>query len=184
MPLGSRASEIYAALIQQGDSLLQGSATLASSGATTAADAARRGALLFYVASIDSYFHELGLELLMARLNSDDARHKEAARAYLGLNQEKLESGPTEQSVRMKLSFKTLVDPEKIDQLLTACALPSGAIWEFAGERVLKQAKILRAALQIQYERRNKIAHEGDWDHLRFGFRDIDDSGCQSGSSH
>ena len=122
-----------------------------------------RCCIVLTVASFDSYMHEQGNRLLFARgqLGGADAV---AVGGYLSASAADI-SGPYGQGyVRLGLSVKTLVDPNKVDALLTAADLDAPDIWLKTAIALGERPDRLRRKLQLQYDRRNDIAHAGDWD--------------------
>ena len=77
--------------------------------------------------------------------------------------------------MRWKLSYKTLVAPASIDALLVAADLDPEHVWLSTALAAGSRPERLRALTQVQYDRRNQIAHEGDWDHVGVDFRRVSD---------
>jgi hypothetical protein len=145
-----------------------------AAGRTFAADAIRRAALALSVASLDSYVHERGVELLTARALTGPAEATAVAE-YLGhgLTAADVTGTSAEGLVRYGLSYKTLVAPGRLDELFNACGLDPAAVWLRIAVGLGSRPDRVRRQTELLYDRRNQIAHESDWDPIAFDFRTI-----------
>lgn len=131
----------------------------------------RRSAFVLAVAGIDTYFHERAAILLYASARSSSVDASRVA-AYVGKLTPADASGPVGEShIRMGLSYKTLVAPKGIDSAITAWGADPIAAWRDAAFALGTRPDRLQLQLQLLYDRRNQIAHEGDWDLVQLDFR-------------
>jgi hypothetical protein len=107
-----------------------------------------------------------------------DVGHTEAAEVarYLGVALDRVTGSMAQGYIRLQLSYKTLTTPENIDKLLNVCGLVANDIWLYAAMGLGTRPDRLRLQLQLQTDRRNQIAHEGDWDPVALDFRPLDES--------
>lgn len=136
-----------------------------------------RACLVLIVASLDTYVHEKAAELYNAALQGPTPPATQMS-TYLGIPAQDLQQGQNQNLslIRYRLSFKTLVVPEKIDKAIEASGVSAAAIWQSMAIDSYTRESRLRNALQLQVDRRNQIAHEGDWDIIAFDFRHISSS--------
>jgi hypothetical protein len=133
----------------------------------------RRNGYVLTVAALDTYFHEQGARLLVARAASGQVAAGEVGN-YVQASAVDV-SGPNgEGYVRLRLSFKTLVAPAAIDKMLAASGLDSEAIWLQAAFALGTRPDRIRRLQELVYDRRNLIAHEGDWDMIDLDFRPME----------
>ncbi|WP_144083368.1 hypothetical protein [Microbacterium sp. TS-1] len=136
----------------------------------------RRSAYVLAVAALDTYFHERSAEKLRAaalRGSPDDAR----VASYLGSVTAAEVGGPVGESfIRMRLTFKTLVAPRRIDEAVLAWGDDPGDVWRDFCFAVGSRPDRERRQLELLYDRRNQIAHEGDWDPVQLQFRRVHSS--------
>ena len=132
-----------------------------------------RTCLVLTVAGFDSYIHEQGVRLLVSNASAG-ATEASAVAAYVGLPVADV-TGPSAQGlIRYRLSFKTLVSPTKVDDLFAAAGIDATDTWLKAAIAVGNRPERMRLQVSLQYDRRNQIAHEGDWDPIALDFRPID----------
>jgi hypothetical protein len=134
-----------------------------------------RACLVLTVASLDTYVHEKAAELYSATLQGP-APPTTYLSTYLHIPPQNLQQSGSLGLIRYRLSFKTLVVPEKIDEAIEASGISAATVWQFIGIDSGARESRLRNALQLQVDRRNQIAHEGDWDVIALDFRHISSS--------
>jgi len=131
----------------------------------------RRSAYVLGVAALDTYFHERAVGKLVTAA-APGAEPAARVASYLGgLSAEQVSGGRAEQLVRLRVGYKTLVSPQNIDKLLTACGDMAENIWTDHALALGSRPDRERRALEVIYDRRNQIAHEGDWDNIDRSFR-------------
>jgi len=181
--MSSLAFDIFKRLLEQVDNVEAVAARTAAQGDLNAASILRRSAFVLAVAGIDTYFHEQATRLLhLTAVNSAT----DAARvgAFSGVPVGDLTGGNGEGILRLSLSYKTFVSPKAIDALLTAAGLDPKAIWQKVALLRSTRQDRLRLQLEFIYDRRNQIAHEGDWDFIQLDFRAMDKAHLQDCISH
>lgn len=133
----------------------------------------RRSAYVLAVAALDTYFHEQAARRLFAaaQLGSpDDSR----VASYLQSVAAADVAGPSGESyIRMRLSYKTLVAPRGIDAAITAWGGVPEDLWRDFSFALASRPDRERRQLELLYDRRNQIAHEGDWDIVQLDFRQM-----------
>jgi hypothetical protein len=134
-----------------------------------------RACLVLTVASLDAYVHEKAAELYSAALRGPTPPATKMS-TYLGVPAQNLQQASRLSLIRYRLSFKTLVFPDKIDEAIEASGVSAPTVWRSIGIDSGARESRLRNALQLQVDRRNQIAHEGDWDVIDFDFRHISSS--------
>lgn len=136
-----------------------------------AAPVLRRSAYVLAVAGIDTYFHEQAARLLTEAALTGPASANRIANYLQSVKASDLKGTRGHGLVRLRLSYKTLVGPHAIDAMLIACGHDPGVVWtEVAIQSSTRQDR-LKLQLQLFYDRRNEIAHEGDWDSVQLDFR-------------
>ncbi|MGY2084313.1 hypothetical protein [Blastococcus sp. SYSU DS0539] len=94
---------------------------------------------------------------------------------YLGKLTPSQVAGPSAaQYIRYRLSYKTLVSPDKIDDLFVAIGQDADDLWLQAAMSMGSRPERLKTQTQLQVDRRNQIAHEGDWDSVVLDFRALE----------
>ena len=135
------------------------------------AEILRRSAYVLAVAAIDSYFHELSIDRMSTvakRSRSDSTRVSN----YLGhVSASDLEGPNGEAYIRYRIGFKTLVAPDKVDKAIAAWGGDPDGLWKTFALRLGSRPDRERRQLELIYDRRNQIAHEGDWDSIQLDFR-------------
>jgi len=131
-----------------------------------------RSAIVLAVAAVDTYFHEQGVRLLLSHLNGPLSTAG-AVQAFTGLANTQLTGPSATGLVRWKLSYKTFQSPVKIDDLFRACGLDAEDIWLRSTVAYGSRPDRVRLSVQLQTDRRNQIAHEGDWDPVALQLRAI-----------
>lgn len=163
----SAAFQVFERLLEQVQAVEDIATREESSGNIEGASILRRSAYVLAIASIDTYFHEYVTEKLVFHGGSNP----KVVASFVGI-EPSIASGPTaEGNIRLHLSYKTFVAPGKIDTALTACGYDPEAVWRDAAIERGTRPDRLRTQLQVLYDRRNEIAHAGDWDTVQLCFR-------------
>lgn len=137
-----------------------------------------RACIVLTVSALDTYVHEKAAEVYDTTLKGPTPPTAQMS-AYLGIPAKQLAQPATISLIRYRLSFKTLVTPTKIDDAIAAGGVSASAVWQAIGIGTGSRESRLRNSLQLQVDRRNQIAHEGDWDLIAFDFRHISPSHVQ-----
>jgi hypothetical protein len=128
------------------------------------------------VAAFDTYIHDQSVRLLHAQA-AKGSQEAAAVAKYLGRLKSSDVTGQQAQGlIRYRLSYRTLVAPSKVDEVLQAAGVDADDIWLKAAMAIGSRPDRMQMQLQLQYDRRNQIAHEGDWDTVAVDFRYIDDA--------
>lgn len=171
--MSSLALDIFHRLISQVEEIEAAASRAEFDGFATTAPILRRSGFVLAVASIDTYFHEQATRLLTAAAIQSPA--KAAAVANYAQNVSAADvSGPTgEKHIRLRLSYKALVAPKNIDAAMTAAGIDMDIVWRDTAFALGTRPDRLRLQLELFYDRRNQIAHEGDWDLVQLDFRNM-----------
>lgn len=78
-----------------------------------------------------------------------------------------------ESHIRLQLTYKTLVGPKSITAMLTAAGRVDYKVWHDVSYSMGSRPDRVQMQLQLFYDRRNQIAHEGDWDFIQLDFRQV-----------
>ncbi|MGG7451498.1 hypothetical protein ACQ3HE_11415 [Plantibacter auratus] len=136
----------------------------------------RRSALVLAVAAIDTYFHEQAAMRLRAAALQGAPHSARVSNFLKNVSAGDVSGAQGESHIRLRLSFMTLVAPSRIDAAITAWGGDPVVVWQnycFAkGSRTDRE----RRQLELLYDRRNQIAHEGDWDSIQLDFRPMTQS--------
>lgn len=170
--MSSPALTVFHRLTTQIDAMRRMAAQVAAGGEADAAAGCLRSCIVLSVAALDTYMHEQGVRLLEACAASSVAGTGQVAN-YLKMDPTVIQGPSGNGLIRYRLSYKTLVAPEKIDEMLTAAQVKPDSLWMNAAINVGSRPDRLRRLLQLQVDRRNQIAHEGDWDPAAFDLRQI-----------
>jgi hypothetical protein len=171
----SQALAVFERLCEQVDELRAAAALLHEDGLPAVAASMWRACIVLTIAALDTYMHERGVELLCAYAQSGHANAATVSN-YLQSMSAAEATGPNAPGlVRLRLSYKTLVAPPSVDALLKAAGYDDTAVWLSTAISAGSRPDRLRALTQVQYDRRNQIAHEGDWDHAAFDVRRVSD---------
>lgn len=169
--MSSLALDVFHRLKEQVDEIERTAARCEIDGFSSAAPILRRSAYVLAVASLDTYFHEQAARLLYASALSSASSATRVA-GYVGRVSAADVSGNTGESyIRLGLSYKTLVAPTAIDGLLIAVGLDPVSTWRDVSFILNNRPDRLKLQLQLHYDRRNQVAHEGDWDLVQLDFR-------------
>jgi hypothetical protein len=161
------ALDIFRRLVEQVDEI----EAVASAATADVAPILRRSAFVLGVASIDTYFHERATGLLFASARSSPIDASRVA-SYLARVTAAEVSGPSgEGYIRVALSYKTLVHPDAIGAVIAAWGGDPAASWRDTAFALGTRPDRLQLQLRVIYDRRNQIAHEGDWDTVQLDFR-------------
>lgn len=174
--MASAAFQVFSRLQGHVQELRATAARELDAGHDESAKACLRSGIVLAVASLDTYFHEQGVRLLH-ECASQGASQAQAVVDYArSLSVSDVQGNQALGLLRLRLSYKTLVSPEKIDELLSVCGLDADDIWLRATAAVSSRPDRARRLVQLQIDRRNQIAHEGDWDPSILDFRDVSDA--------
>jgi hypothetical protein len=169
--MSSFALDVFRRLQEQVAEIEVVAARAEAEGYGDAAPILRRSAFVLAVAGIDTYFHEQAARLLYASAIVSTP-HASRVATYIGrLTAADAASATGESHIRMGLSYKTLVAPSGIDSAMTAWGVDPATVWRDAAFALRTRPERLRLQLQLLYDRRNQIAHEGDWDLVQLDFR-------------
>jgi hypothetical protein len=172
----SSAYTVFQRLIGQVDDIRDAAAREAAAGFAQSAPVLLRSGLVLTVAAFDTYVHEQGVKLLKQRARVG-ATEAQAVVQYLGrLSLSDLTGPNAEGYIRYRLSYRTLVAPDKVSELFAAAGLNADDLWLGAAIALGSRPDRLKLHTQLQYERRNQIAHEGDWDFVALAFRPLEDA--------
>jgi hypothetical protein len=174
--MSSPAYAVFERLEHQVQMIRQAAARDLAAGHLDAAPPILRSCIVLTVAALDTYMHEQGVRLLGLRAHVGPAEATSVAGYLGGVNAADI-TGPSAQGrIRLRLSYKTLVAPDKIDALFTAVGERPDDIWLEAALALGTRPDRLRLQTQLQYDRRNQIAHEGDWDSVNLDFHPLADA--------
>ncbi|WP_144043007.1 hypothetical protein [Kytococcus schroeteri] len=177
--------EVFEALIKHVEHLTESGNRCDAQGAQEAAEVHFRSAVMMAIAALDSYIHELGARKLVATIGHSSEDLSRAAR-YLNANECDFTTNSPEKYVRYHLTKKTLASPKQIDRLFEAIGLNPEEVWRHVAIELRSREDRVRGQLQLQFDRRNQIAHEGDWYSRDVQFRPISAShvtDCMKGVS-
>ncbi|MGW1179754.1 HEPN domain-containing protein [Streptomyces drozdowiczii] len=172
------ADSLFALLNSRVEDLESVAILQSEAGSAESAESVFRACVLLAVASLDAFVHEKAVEIYLDRVATSSSNLSPIA-AYLGVSTSDLRSATAASLMRYKLSFKTLVSPDKIDQAIDASGSQSSTVWKGIGIATGARESRLRNALDLQVDRRNQIAHEGDWDPVDVALRHISVSHSQ-----
>lgn len=173
----SAANTVFQRLKQQVETVRKAAGRELSAGNADSAAALLRSCVVLAVAALDAFMHEQGTRILEqhAKLGATEAK---TVIGYLGKVTEADVTGKSaaaaERYIRYRLSYKTLVAPDKIDQLLVASGLDADDTWLHVAIALGSRPERLRMQVQLLFDRRNQIAHEGDWDYVGLCLRAIE----------
>ncbi len=172
----SPAFAVFERLLQQVNDVRAAAARDAAAGHGGAGPVLLRSCLVLTVAAFDTYMHEQGVRLLRDNAQRGLAEETAVVKYLRASSNAEVTGQNAEGYIRYRLSYKTLVAPEKVDDLLIAAGLDPAGVWLNASVALGSRPDRLRMQVQVQYDRRNQIAHEGDWDFLAFDFRPLEDA--------
>ncbi|MFF4715053.1 HEPN domain-containing protein [Streptomyces eurythermus] len=172
------ADSLFLLLSSRVEALEDVAITQAEEGNAESAESIFRACVLLAVSSLDAFIHEKAVEIYLDRVVNSPATLPTIA-SYLGVSPSDLQTATAASLIRYRLSFKTLVSPEKIDDAIDAGGSQSSSVWKAIGIATGARESRLRNALTLQVDRRNQIAHEGDWDPVDVTLRHISVSHSQ-----
>lgn len=172
--MSSRALSIFNRLISQVDEVEAAAARAEVGGFAATAPILRRSGFVLAVASIDTYFHEQAARLLTAAALRSPAEASTVANYAQSVSAVDVSGPAGESHIRLRLSYKTLVAPRSIDTAMTAAGINMAIVWRDTAFALGTRPDRLQLQLELFYDRRNQIAHEGDWDSVQFGFRNME----------
>jgi len=172
--MSSLALDIFNRLISQVDEVEAAAARAETGGFAATAPILRRSGFVLAVASIDTYFHEQAAQLLAAAARRSAAEAAVVANYAQNVSATDVSGAAGESHIRMRLSYKTLVSPRSIDAAMTAAGIDMSIVWRDTAFALGTRPDRLRLQLDLFYDRRNQIAHEGDWDLVQLDFRNME----------
>jgi hypothetical protein len=172
--MSSLALDIFNRLISQVDEVEAAAARAETGGFAATAPILRRSGFVLAVASIDTYFHEQAAKLLAAAARRSAAEAVIVANYAQNVSATDVSGAAGESHIRMRLSYKTLVSPRSIDAAMTAAGIDMSIVWRDTAFALGTRPDRLRLQLDLFYDRRNQIAHEGDWDLVQLDFRNME----------
>ena len=172
--MSSLALDIFSRLISQVDEIEAAAARAETDGFAATAPVLRRSGFVLAVASIDTYFHEQATRLLTAAALRSATEATVVANYAQNVSGSDVSGTAGESHIRMRLSYKTLVSPKSIDAAMTAAGIDPSIVWRDTAFALGTRPDRLRLQLDLLYDRRNQIAHEGDWDLVQLDFRNME----------
>ncbi|MFF2939465.1 HEPN domain-containing protein [Streptomyces niveus] len=172
------ADSLFTLLDSRVEALEAVASSQSEAGSIQSAESIFRACVLLAVSSLDAFIHEKSVAIYLDRLAKSSAAIPKIA-SYIKVSPSDLQSPTAAGLIRYKLSFKTLVSPEKIDEAIEASGSQSSTVWKDIGIATGARESRLRNALTLQVDRRNQIAHEGDWDPADVALRHISASHSQ-----
>lgn len=170
----TKALKVFHHLLNQVAAIQSAAEREESAGFANSVPVLRRSGFVLSVAALDTYFHEQGVSTLRLHALKGAEQAQKVAR-YLGrADQQQLVGTDGVNYIRLGISYKTLVAPKAIDQMLEASGLDPEAIWLRAALKLGTRPSRLRMSLELVFDRRNQIAHEGDWDFVQYDFRTME----------
>jgi hypothetical protein len=171
------ARVLYETLTQRVRELLAVGTREEASGALSNAESTYRACVVLTVAAFDAFMHEKGTEVFTRTLRTDP-QIAPAMASYLG--QPAAAGGLTVSDptllIRYCLSFKTMTTPGAIDKAIEASGQDPNVVWKNAAIAQSSREQRMKNTLSLQCDRRNLIAHEGDWDPVQLALRHIAES--------
>jgi hypothetical protein len=169
--VSSLALDVFQRLLGQVQEIETVALELERTGLSQAPPILRRSAFVLAVAAIDTYFHEHAAQQLYASALASSSAADRVSR-YVGRVAAADVCGSAGESfIRIGMSYKTLVAPAGIDAAMTAWGGDPTSIWRDTAFAIGTRPDRLQLQLQLFYDRRNQIAHEGDWDFVQLDFR-------------
>lgn len=166
------ASTIYHRQMAQYNMMLDSSNREFEAGNAEASEVIHRLCIVLLISAFDTYMHEQGARLL-DRHQRTTPEARERVQQYLGLDESVLRGESANGYIRLGLSYKTLVAPASLNKIFRACGLDPDRIWRDLAVAKQSRPDHMQAQLQLQYDRRNQIAHNADWDSIETDFRHI-----------
>ncbi|MBV9096523.1 MAG: hypothetical protein JO079_00570 [Frankiaceae bacterium] len=170
----SLALDVFRRLAEQVAVVEDAAARAEIGGFPLAAPVLRRAGYVLAVAALDTYFHERAIPLLAAAARNNAVQAGAVANYCQSVNAQDVTGLSAESHIRLRLSYKTLVAPKAIDSMLAAAALNPLTVWRDVAFAMGSRPDRVQGQLQLVYDRRNQVAHEGDWDFIQLDFRAMD----------
>lgn len=171
----SAAYTVFERLTEQVDELRSAATVEKAAGRPSTAASMRRACIVLTIASLDTYVHERAGPLLKTRAAVGPTEAAGVANYLQDVSAAEVTGETSEAVIRWRLSYKTLAAPYALDKLLTVLGLEADTVWRDTALAAGSRPERLKSLTQVQYDRRNQIAHEGDWDHVAFDFRRVSD---------
>lgn len=168
------ALDVFNRLISQVDEIEAAATRAEADGFAATAPILRRSGFVLAVASIDTYFHEQAARLLTAAAARSPAEAIVVANYAQSVSASDVSGPAGENHIRFRLSYRTLVVPRSIDTAMTAAGIDMKTVWRDTAFALGTRPDRLRLQLELFYDRRNQIAHEGDWDSVQLDFRNME----------
>lgn len=172
--MSSLALDIFERLIDQVDQVERAATRAIADGHSNDAPILRRSGFVLAVASIDTFFHEHASNCLTAAAVRSPTQAAAVANYCRNVSAADVAGQSGESYIRMQLSYKTLVAPRSIDAALSAAGRDYEAVWRETAFALGTRPERLKIQLDLFYDRRNQIAHEGDWDPVQLEFRSME----------
>lgn len=169
--MSSLALDIFERLIAQVDQIELAACRAEADGHGADAPIIRRSGYVLAVASIDTFFHEHAARVLRAAALRSAFEAAAVANYCRNVSATDVAGPSGESFIRMQLSYKTLVTPRSVDAVLSAAKISSDELWRRTAFELGTRPDRLKIQLNLFYDRRNQIAHEGDWDLIQLEFR-------------
>ncbi|WP_062530881.1 hypothetical protein [Demequina rhizosphaerae] len=131
----------------------------------------RRSGFVLAVAALDSFFRAIGEERLRHAAACGGASVGAVASYLERVSSAELGTDARDSLIRYRLGFKTLVSPQSVDRLIKAWGGDPEEVWFAVALAEGSRPDRVRREIDLINDRRNQIAHEGDWDAAQFGFR-------------
>lgn len=168
--------QLFDYLVDRINELLALARGLVSDGSDAEAESIFRACIVLSIAAVDTYMHEKGILKLHARVGGG-GQALTAVRTYIKATSP---GAPSLSEIRYRLSFRTLTTGDAIDELLNASGAVANSVWQNVGIALGQRQQRIRNALDIATDRRNQIAHEGDWDFVQLQLRHISEPDAQA----
>ncbi|WP_414943776.1 HEPN domain-containing protein [Amycolatopsis sp. cmx-11-32] len=131
-----------------------------------------RACIVLSVAALDTYMHEKASEIFLTSATASTSIMQSVS-SFLNLTSARIAAPDAPSAVRYHLSFKTLATPNAIDRCMTAAGSAADEIWKKIAMDAGTRENRIRTSLELFVDRRNQIAHEGDWDPSLLDYRHI-----------
>ncbi len=172
--VSSPALETFERLIFQVDQIEEIAQAMEVEGQRDRAQIIRRSGFVLGVASIDTYFHEHAIAHLTGAAQRSNAEAVSVANYCKSVSAAQVSGTAGASFIRLRLSYKTLVAPRSVNRALVAAGLDEAAMWQNTSFAMGTRPDRLQLQLDLLYDRRNQIAHEGDWDSVQLDFRPME----------
>lgn len=172
--MSSLALDVFRRLVSQVEEVEASAKRAEKSGYGTAAPVLRRAGYVLAVAAIDTFFHEQAVRLLLQAAQATPGGASRVANYCQSVSATDVSGALAESHIRLRLSYRTLVGPRAIESMLVATGRDAAAVWHSVAFAVGSRPDRVQLQLQLFYDRRNQVAHEGDWDFVQLDFRPMD----------